>query len=317
MELEASLLPPRLLLVDDSPANLRFLAHLLRDMGELYVATRGDEALDMARDRDPDLILLDVEMPGMNGYEVCRALKKDPGLAAAAVMFVTSHQSIEHEVTALEAGAVDFVSRPINPPVLRARVKTHLTLKQQSDTLRQLANRDGMTGVFNRRAFDGLLETEYRRHLRSQFPLGMAMLDVDWFKNYNDCCGHLAGDDCLRIIADTIVACSRRPAESVCRYGGEEFVILLPHSTTAQVVQYAENLRARVEQLALPHKGSSLQVVTISIGCATWIPLLEMSASELIRRCDLALYQAKNQGRNRVCLFEQDGTEPWTAANQK
>ena len=140
-------LPVRILLVDDSPINLKLLGNLLRGMGELFVATNGEMALQVAHDKLPDLILLDVEMPGKNGYEVCHELKQDPLLCEAAVIFVTSHQSMDHEIRALEAGAVDFITKPLNPPVVRARVNTHLTLKQQSDKLRQMANIDGMTGI--------------------------------------------------------------------------------------------------------------------------------------------------------------------------
>ncbi len=303
MDLPNTPFPARLLLVDDSPTNLRFLAHVLHNMGEIYFATRGEMALQIASDKHPDLILLDVEMPHMGGYEVCQRLKQDPLLAEAAVIFVTSHQSMEHEIQALEAGAVDYISKPLNPPIVRARVKTHLTLKQQSDKLRQLANRDGLTGVFNRRAFDELLSVEYRRHLRTQIPLGLVMLDVDYFKRYNDFYGHLQGDDCLRQIANALVMASRRPAESVCRYGGEEFVVLLPHCDRAAVLQYGLWLREQIHQLALPHEASDMGIVTVSIGGSACIPDERTSTTTMIQQSDNALYDAKRQGRDRVCLY--------------
>ncbi len=309
MELESHCIPARLLLVDDSPTNLRFLAHILHNMGEIFFATDGNSALKIARDKQPDLILLDVEMPGMSGYEVCKQLKLDPLLADAAVIFVTSHQSMEHEVQALEVGGVDFISKPLNPPVIRARVRTHITLKQQSDRLRRLANRDGMTGVFNRRALDEILDVEFRRHMRVGAPLGLAMLDVDFFKAYNDCYGHLQGDDCLRHIASTIVSATRRPAESVCRYGGEEFMVVLPNCNAEQTLHYGNWLLEQIHRLALPHQRSELGIVTISVGIASQIPSESDSVQELIKYCDEALYKAKHQGRDRVCVYQKNNPE--------
>lgn len=308
MELESHCVSSRLLLVDDSPTNLRFLAHVLHNMGELFFATDGAAALQIARDKQPDLILLDVEMPGMSGYEVCRLLKQDPLLTDVAVIFVTSHQSMEHEVQALEVGGVDFISKPLNPPIVRARVRTHMTLKQQSDKLRRLVNRDGMTGVYNRRALDEILDVEFRRHMRIGASLGLAMLDVDFFKHYNDCYGHLQGDDCLRHIARTIVASTRRPAESVCRYGGEEFMVVLPNCNAEQTLQYGHWLLDQIHRLALPHQGSDTGIVTISVGILSQIPDESTSIPELIQHCDEALYCAKHSGRDRVCVYQAADT---------
>lgn len=300
-------LPVRILLVDDSPINLKLLGNLLRGMGELFVATNGEMALQVAHDKLPDLILLDVEMPGKNGYEVCHELKQDPLLCEAAVIFVTSHQSMEHEIRALEAGAVDFITKPLNPPVVRARVNTHLTLKQQSDKLRQMANIDGMTGVFNRRAFDGMLTAEYRRHMRALSPLALVMMDVDHFKRFNDCYGHLAGDDCLRTIAHTAVTATRRPAETVCRYGGEEFAIILPNTTQEQAMNYGQWLLGKIRELALPHQGQpETGIVTVSLGVSSRIPDNQGNPTELIQQADKALYRAKQDGRNRVVAYEPD-----------
>ncbi len=308
MELESHCVSSRLLLVDDSPTNLRFLAHVLHHMGELFFATDGPSALQIARDKQPDLILLDVEMPGMSGYEVCQQIKQDPLLADVAVIFVTSHQSMEHEVRALEVGGVDFISKPLNPPIVRARVRTHMTLKQQSDKLRRLANRDGMTGVFNRRALDEILSVEFRRHMRIGAPLGLAMLDVDFFKHYNDSYGHLQGDDCLRHIARTIVASTRRPAESVCRYGGEEFMVVLPNCNAEQTLQYGHWLLDQIHRLALPHQNSDSGIVTISVGLHSQIPNETTSIPELIQHCDEALYCAKHRGRDQVCVYQAADT---------
>ena len=301
MELEPRCIPARLLLVDDSPTNLRFLAHVLHNMGEIFFATDGPSALKIARDKQPDLILLDVEMPGMTGYDVCQQMKQEPLLSDVAIIFVTSHQSMDHEVRALEVGAVDFITKPLNPPIVRARVRTHLTLKQQSDKLRRLANRDGMTGVFNRRALDEILAVEFRRHMRIAAPLGLAMLDVDFFKQFNDKYGHQAGDECLRRVASLLSQVLRREDDLAARYGGEEFVLILPFTDLSGALRVAGLVQKGLSELAIPHKMSQVSPhVTCSLGVATLIPSMELVRTELVEMADVALYRAKKNGRNRI-----------------
>lgn len=186
---------PRLLLVDDQPANIQALHRVFAGDCQVLMATDGARALQLCRERQPDLVLLDVQMPGMDGHELCAELKADPLLRGIAVIFVTAQHHPDDETRGLDAGAADFITKPFNPAVVRARVRTQLTLKHQSDLLRELAFVDGLTGVHNRRHFDERFLSETRRAQRTRSPLAVVLADVDHFKRYNDALGHLAGDD--------------------------------------------------------------------------------------------------------------------------
>lgn len=295
--------PPLILIIDDSPDCIRTLSALIRDKGRVLFATEGLGGLALARQRRPDLILLDVEMPGLSGYEVCRQLKDDSSTRDIAVMFVTAHHSSFHEVAALEAGAVDFLTKPLAPAVVRARVQTQLTLKRQADALHRQAVQDGLTGVYNRRYFNEHLELEWRRHLRQRMPLGFALADIDHFKGFNDCHGHLEGDACLQQVAQALADSLRRPGEFVVRYGGEEFAVVMPHSGLADVQRFGERICCRVRELQRPHPASpTAGHVTLSVGVASLIPQPEMDSKALIALADRALYQAKQAGRNGVVV---------------
>lgn len=296
----------KILIVDDSALSVRVLSHFVRDMGNVQFALSGAEALSMAAEYLPDIILLDVEMPDMDGLEVCRRLKQNQDLKDIPVIFITAHSGVAHEVACLAAGAVDFIAKPPSEPVVRVRVKTHLTLKRQADILRELALLDGLTGIHNRRAFDERIALECRRHRRSPAPLGLALIDVDHFKQFNDVYGHQAGDACLRQIAQVIDATARRPGELAARYGGEEFAVLLPSTDVEGVVRYGRYLLEKVRELGIPHESSAAGVATISIGVTSGEPVSDGCNVLLISLADEALYQAKGSGRNRVCLREFD-----------
>lgn len=296
---------PLILIVDDSPESIRLLSGLILDKGDVLFATSGEAGLNLARQRRPDLILLDVEMPDLSGYEVCRRLKDDPDTRDIAVMIVTSHHSSAHEVQALESGAIDFLTKPLAPAVVRARVQTQLTLKSQADALHRQAMLDGLTGLYNRAYFHEHLELEWRRHQRQQVPLGFALLDVDHFKAFNDQYGHVAGDACLRRVAEALKASTRRPAEFVVRYGGEEFAIVMPNTPREEIGRFGEWICRQVQDLAIPHEGSSAApVVTISAGLAVLVPTPDLTWSDLIERADRALYRAKQEGRNRAMVAD-------------
>jgi len=295
---QANLPKRRLLLVDDQPINIQALHQLFAADHQVFMATSGAQALKVCAEMQPDLVLLDVQMPGMDGHEVCRRMQADPALRDIPVIFVTAHSEAEAETQGLALGAVDFISKPFNPAVVRARVKTHLTLKAQSDLLRQLAYLDGLTGVYNRRHFDTQLPIEYQRCIRSGGSLAVLLVDVDHFKRYNDCYGHLAGDDCLRRVAQTLAETLRRPGDLMCRYGGEEFVCLLPDTDLAGAVTVAESLVSRVSALALPHAQSELgQIVSVSVGGAASHPVPGGEPALLLSSADQQLYAAKQAGR--------------------
>lgn len=294
---------PLILLIDDSPDSIRLLSGFVRDLARVIFATSGAAGIALARSRHPDLILLDVEMPGLDGYQVCRQLKDDPQTQRASVLFVTSHHSSFHEVAAFDAGAVDFLSKPLTPAVVRARVQTHLTLKRQSDTLQRLAMLDGLTGIHNRAYLDEQLDLEWRRHQRQQMALGFALVDIDHFKLFNDHYGHQEGDLCLRRVAQTLAASSRRPGEFTARYGGEEFALLLPGLTGGALQRTGDRLCEQIRQLDIPH-GRSLTapVVSVSIGLASVMPTRDALPTLLVGLADKALYQAKLAGRNRAVV---------------
>jgi diguanylate cyclase (GGDEF)-like protein len=266
------------------------------------MATSGEQALAMCKSNPPDLILLDVVMPGLDGFEVCKQLKADEATQHTPVIFVTSHTDPAQETHGLHLGAVDFIAKPVNPDVVRARVKTHLTLKFQSDLLRQLVFLDGLTGVFNRRYFDQQIATEWSRASRNQSPLSLILLDVDFFKRFNDHYGHQAGDDVLRLVSNALKTCLRRPADLVARYGGEEFGCILPETSYEDALLIANELERKVRELAIANASSSVDgVITVSVGLATRSGNADGDVGALIGLADSLLYQSKRTGRGRVC----------------
>ena len=292
----------RLLVVDDQTVNIQALYQVFSADYQVLMATGGEQALALCASRAPDLVLLDVVMPGMDGHEVCRRLKADEATRDIPVIFVTAHDGDAAETFGLDLGAVDFISKPINPKIVRARVRTHLTLKAQSDILRQWVYKDGLTGVFNRRYFDDRLAAEWGRAQRGNAALSVVLLDVDFFKRYNDRYGHLAGDDCLRRVTATLDRCLKRHGDILARYGGEEFAYLLPETSQSGALEFAQQLRQQVQAEQLEHADSAVaDVVTISLGVCGNRDAGADSAQAMLRAADARLYQAKANGRNQVC----------------
>lgn len=298
---------PRLLLVDDHPINLEVLKQIFSSHYDLLEAQNGIQALHLCRVQPrPDLILLDVLMPDMDGLEVCRQLKADPLTADIPIIFITAQTSVDEETAALECGGVDFISKPITPAVVRLRVKTQLTLKQQRDQLQALAMVDGLTGIANRRRFDEALQIECLRAQRHQTWLALLLIDIDHFKLYNDHYGHQQGDACLQQVAARLASGCRRALDLVARYGGEEFVCLLPDCDLDSAKAKAEELRQAIAALALPHAASPIaDRVSISIGLAVCLggdDTCNTGPQQLIATADKALYAAKAAGRNQVAF---------------
>ena len=304
--LPETLPPARILIVDDDPVMVRVLARILAPMGEILFATDGESALRMVRERSPDAVLLDVEMPGMSGFDVCRAIKEDPSNADLPILFVSGHTDIETEAKGLEVGAVDYIMKPPSPPIVRARMRTQLVLRERTRQLLRLASIDGLTALANRRSFDETLDLEWRRARRNRTPLSLALIDIDFFKRYNDHYGHQAGDDCLKTVAATLAHAAERPGEIVARYGGDEFAVVLPLCDVPTARALAEKMRKRVADLALPHAGSLIgDHVTISCGVATLVGDIDTAEAmpdeaALITAADQALYAAKEAGRDQV-----------------
>jgi diguanylate cyclase (GGDEF)-like protein len=295
---------PKILIADDQPTNIRVLYELFRDQCDVFMATSGAQTIQICRAELPDLILLDVVMDDIDGHEVCRRLKADSLTSAIPIIFVTSQNQEADEVIALGLGAVDFITKPINPVIVRARVRTHLTLKLQGDLLRASALLDGLTGVANRRKFDEDVQTDWRQCLREAAPLSLILIDIDYFKLYNDRYGHQAGDNCLKLVARALSETLRRPYDKLARYGGEEFACLLPKTELVGASAIAERMQTRVSELRVEHLGSDVdQVVTISLGVASMVPTPSVTPELLLKAADQQLYEAKRTGRARVCAL--------------
>ena len=293
---------PKLLVVDDQPINIQVMHQIFGGDYQVFMATSGAQALSICQTNPPDLVLLDIVMPNMDGFGVCTQLKANDATCNIPVIFVTAHTDAAQETHGLSLGAVDFIAKPVNPAVVRARVKTQLTLKFQSDLLRKLVFLDGLSGVFNRRYFDQQLGVEWARSSRSHAPLSIIMIDVDHFKLFNDRYGHQAGDDCLRQIAAALKACLKRPADLVARYGGEEFACILPDTSFHDAIGLGNDLERKIRALRIPHAVSSVtDVITVSVGVATRTVDSAKDAVALVGLADAQLYDAKQSGRGRVC----------------
>ncbi len=293
---------PRILVVDDQASNIQLMYQALDGDYQILMATSGAQALSICKENSPDLVLLDVVMPGMDGFEVCRQLKADQATRAIPVILVTAHADAAQETHALSMGAVDVISKPINPAMVRARVTTQLTLRFQSDLLRKLVFLDGLSGVYNRRYFDQQLPIEWARSSRNNSHLSLLMADVDFFKRYNDRYGHQAGDDCLRRIAGAIKVCLKRPADLVARYGGEEFACLLPDTAHTDALALAKELEARVRSLRIKHEHSAVDAFsTVSVGVSTRSSASAGNIAAWVGVADAQLALAKQTGRGRVC----------------
>nr|MBL8455615.1 diguanylate cyclase [Zoogloeaceae bacterium] len=293
--------PFTVLIVDDEKHNRNLLTELLKDDYELIVAKNGRQALLRAHEHQPDLILLDVLMPDMDGYAVIRALKHDDGTRDIPVIFVTALDSVGDEEKGLDLGAVDYISKPFHPPIVRVRVRNHLQSVQQRRLLEQLALLDSLTGIPNRRRFNQVFEQEWRRCLRTGAAMSLIVVDVDNFKAFNDSFGHAAGDEVLRRIASSLQKSLRRPADLVCRYGGEEFVILLPGIDKEGAQALAEAARFEIEAQHVDSETSGAPTaVTVSMGGVTRVPHQTTPDLTLFSDADASLYRAKHLGRNRV-----------------
>ncbi|WP_262966182.1 diguanylate cyclase [Methylobacter psychrophilus] len=303
--IESFKIQPSLLIVDDSTWDMDTLVSALAEY-RLFTATNSVQALTIAVSVQPDLILLSIRLPGMDGYEICRQLKQQTDTQHIPVIFVTDLNNEEHETQGFSVGAVDYITKPIQPNIIRARVAAQLQLKAHRDSLALTADTDMLTGIPNRRHFETVVQNEWNRALRYDKPLSLIMVDVDHFKRYNDYYGHAAGDDCLKAIADSFVSNIRRASDMVARLGGEEFVCLLPEVPREQAINLAEQILFSIRDLGIAHADSPVaNHVTVSLGLATLNLDQHKTWQNLLQHADVALYQAKHEGRNRLIVDQQ------------
>lgn len=292
----------KVLLVEDVELNRELAAVELEDLCTVIQAADAEQAWELALAELPDLILLDVCLPGMNGFELCRKLKAEPLTHDIPIIFLTVLGEDQSEEEGLNLGALDYIRKPFSPPILRARVRNHLLMERQRKQLALWSQVDGLTGIANRRTFDLQLKQEWN-HRNHRQPLGLLLIDVDAFKAFNDHFGHLAGDEVLRKVARTLHRCLQRNDDLVARYGGEEFAALLPKADHVGMSRLAETMRAAVHDLSIEHPVSNAgSHLSISIGGASLVPGGTEDAHELIALADKQLYLAKATGRNKVMI---------------
>ena len=320
---------PRICVVDDDLISLTVVAKLLMPHFTVVAARSGREALSLIRRDPPDLVLLDIQMPDMDGFAVCRRLKDDPLTEAIPIVFLTASQDEVIEERGLVAGASDFIIKPPRGPVVVARILNLVRMKRQAESLRAQAQTDSLTGLYNRGHFTRVLGQELSRAKRNRQTVSLLLIDIDHFKAYNDHYGHLGGDGALRQVALALKAVAKRPGDLACRYGGEEFAIVLPATGTVGACNVAASTLARIDALALPHAASMVAPhVTLSIGVAS-LPEEELASHgldtdfvdpgleaihQLIGKADAALYDAKRHGRNQAWGHGKDG-RVWVAGN--
>ena len=290
-----------ILIIDDETLTNGLLTEILKDDYTIESTTSSVDGLAIVRAKLPDVILLDINMPQIDGYELCRLLKSDSKTKSIPIIFITALSTPENETRGLETGAADYIIKPINPSIVTARVKNQMEVKKQRDYLEHLSTIDSMTGAYNRRYFDECLDREWRRCQRSKMALSLVLIDIDYFKAYNDEYGHVAGDDCLRTVAEKLKEVPQRGGDVLARFGGEEFVAILP-DTPYEFVQFmAEKFRSSVEETAITHASSKVsEVVTVCVGGATVIPDNNFRPLALVQMADQMLYKAKDQGRNQA-----------------
>lgn len=296
----------RILIVDDEPLNIKSLSDILSQEYELLIEKDGIGCIESAKEFKPDLILLDIIMPAMNGFEVIRVLKSEEATKNIPVIFATGLDNAEDEEMGLSLGAADYVNKPFRQTVVKLRVKNQLELVKRLETIQELSMTDSMTGVGNRRFFNQHINLEWNRAIRSKKEMGLLLIDIDFFKNFNDTYGHLIGDMVLKHVADIICQYIRRPSDKCVRWGGEEFVAILPETNQDGALKVAEDIRTKIESTPFIIDENTSAKITISVGLSCTIPEhnSQYTTKHFIEDADKALYQAKETGRNKVVIYK-------------
>jgi len=291
-----------ILIADDEKANLDILGSILSPIYNLIISRSGTRAFEFAKESQPDLIFLDVIMPDMTGFEVIKNLKESDGTIKIPVIFITGLSSAEDEEKGFNLGAVDYITKPFRKAIVKARVNTHIRIVDQMRTIEKIGLVDMLTKIANRRGFEERLKVEWNRALREKTPISILVMDIDKFKNYNDTYGHQQGDMALKTFADTASKSLMRGVDFAARWGGEEFVILLPGTNIDGAAEIAERVRKNIEAVVIPTDDGTKTKITVSIGVNSIIPTTNSLTKDFIEKADQALYKAKETGRNRFVV---------------
>lgn len=309
----------KVLVVDDSPSMRAAVSHMLRGMNlECVEADCGERAVELYVEERPSIVLLDVNMPGIDGYETARRIREAAPEEWVPIIFLSANESDQDFTKAIESGGDDYLVKPVGRIVLAAKIRALQRLEQMrrklfeltnelaasNRRLEQLSQSDGLTGVANRRYFDSFIAQHIALAARQKTNLSLALCDVDCFKAYNDHYGHLAGDECLRKVAQILQRCCSRSTDLVARYGGEEFALVLPDTHRTGAAQFIRTIRQALAEAAIEHAHSSVSpFVTLSIGITAFTPGKDHRPEDMIQRADEALYRAKETGRNRYVVI--------------
>ena len=289
-----------ILIVDDETTNLKLLTSILGSYYTIFTATNGVSAIEKAKELIPDLILLDIIMPEMDGYQTLAELKKDEKIQKIPIIFITGLSSSADEEKGLSLEAADYISKPFSAMIVKLRVRNQIQIVNQLRTIERLSMIDQLTNIPNRRSFDERLHIEWKHAIREHKPISLLIMDVDKFKVYNDTYGHQQGDVVLQTVARVFSLAFKRSGDFAARWGGEEFVVLLPNTPLDGALDIAERIRKDVQNVVIPCADGSTTTVTISIGVNSLVPVQGSSVDIFISNADKALYTAKEQGRNRV-----------------
>ena len=292
-----------ILIVDDEKMNVDILGGILSPMYNLLISRNGSRALEIAKANTPDLILLDVLMPDMTGFEVIEKLKESDETSMIPVIFITGLTSADDEEKGFFLGAVDYITKPFNRAIVKARVNTHIKIVDQMRTIERIGLIDPLTKISNRRGFEDRLNIEWGRAKREASPISILIVDIDKFKTYNDTYGHQQGDAALKSLAETMTETLKRSVDFCARWGGEEFVILLPGTDKAGAAVVAEEVRENVEAMIIETEDGGKTKITVSIGVNSLIPEALNTVKDFIEKADQALYKAKESGRNRHVVY--------------
>ncbi|MCL2605120.1 MAG: diguanylate cyclase [Defluviitaleaceae bacterium] len=291
------------LIIDDQETSITALSRILETQYTIRKANNGIDGIGMAEAFQPDVILLDIMMIDMDGYAVITQLKKNTATKDIPVIFITALYGDENEEKGLALGAADYIIKPFSPAIVKLRIRNQIKMLDQFREIQHLSMHDQLTRLPNRRNFENRLCLEWRRSHREGTPLSLMMIDIDRFKNYNDTYGHQQGDVALQTMKDIFDKTLKRPTDMAARWGGEEFIALLPNTDLEGSSKIAEELRGNTEasEIMCPMKNTVTRI-TVSIGLCVWTPDKDYNLDEFISQADTLLYNAKNMGRNQVCF---------------